>query len=476
MKPDASIVREEDLFQPQDRPPSLDEHGNSIRIHPSEFTGRFRKYRSAVYSVLIVIFLGLPWISIGGHQAVLLDVPHRRFAIFGLTFWAHDAPILVFVIGGFALVLLFLTSVFGRVWCGWACPQTVFIDHVYRRLEALAEGDAHHRRKLDKMAWGAEKIGRRSFKWLLYLAASLIIAHSFLAYFVGVDELADMMRRSPVEHPMSFGVMLFATGLTLFDFGWFREQFCLAACPYGRLQSVLMDADSLAPLYDYHRGEPRRTKKVAAEGLGDCVNCSRCVQVCPTGIDIRRGLQMECIACTACIDACDEVMVKVNKPLGLIRYDSVSGMTGHARKGIGSRSAVYLTLLALVLAGFTYVIATRVPLRLTVNRAPDAPYTVLSGGEMVNHVRLHLDNMSFEDAALAFTLDPALPGDKVVVAGGSAAIKAGTSKMADAFITFQQNTLQAGRRNVWIVAHPVNNSGTNLALPRVQISLLGPVK
>jgi cytochrome c oxidase accessory protein FixG len=260
-----------------DRLTTSDAEGRRLYVYPADSKGRFRTARSAVQVILLLVFLVLPWIRIGGHQAILLDIARRRFAIFGLSFWAHDAPMLFFVFGGAALTLAFVTAVWGRVWCGWACPQTVFIDGVFRRIERWIEGDHVVRRALDAQPWDTDKFFKKAVKWSLFSAVSLLLTHSFLAYFVGTDALEVMIRRPPAEHPASFAFMAAATAVILFDFGWFREQFCTVVCPYGRFQSILMDDRSLAVAYNVSRD-------------ADCVKCFRCVRVCPTGIDIRHGL------------------------------------------------------------------------------------------------------------------------------------------------------------------------------------------
>jgi cytochrome c oxidase accessory protein FixG len=465
-----SEVRHHQFDLPEDRPASFDETGHRVYIHPSDTKGPWRLRRTVLYAVLLVIFLVLPWVRLNGHQALLLDVAHRRFAVFGLTFWAHDAPMLLFVIGGFAISLLFATAVLGRVWCGWACPQTVFIDMVFRRIEGWVEGKPHERRKLDLAPMSAGKAARKGVKWALFTAAALVIAHSFLAYFVGTEELMRMVRTSPAENPASFLVMLGAAGITLFDFGWFREQFCMVACPYGRLQSVLMDETSLAPLYDVKRGEPRKfTPGVANDKVGDCISCYRCVQVCPTGVDIRRGVQLECVACTACIDACDEVMDKLKKPHGLIRYDSITGMQGEKRS-FSIRSVLYFAILCVILVGLGTAVATRKPYQMTINRAPDAAYAVLSGGDVVNHLRLHMANQTFESELVTLRLADHVGRYKIVMAKNVLPLVAGESSTTDVFITFDPAMLDHGTRAATLEA--VSARGALLA--SVDVKLLGP--
>ncbi len=452
---------------PEDRLASTDETGRRVYMHPAEVNGPWRNRRTAIYSVLLVVFLVLPWLEVAGHQAVLLDLPRRRFAIFGLTFWAHDAPMLVFVLLALVLGLLFVTSLWGRIWCGWGCPQTVFIDMVYRRIEGWIEGNAHERRKLDAAPLSLRKVGLRAAKWAAFTAVTLVITHSFLAYFVGTDRLAEMIRSSPAENPGTFVFMLAATGLILFDFGWFREQFCIVACPYGRLQSVLMDDRSLGVVYDEKRGEPRKARDVPPEQQGDCVSCYRCVQVCPTGVDIRRGLQMECVACTACIDACDDIMGKLSKPKGLIRYDSIVGEEQGKRRW-SARSMVYAALLVVVLGGFSYTVMNRKPYNVSVVR-PSSAYTLTQGGEVVNHFRLHVANHTFADADLRFELDGAGSEFNVVTARVPFPVVAGQSAQADIFIRFPAGAVPGGKREVELLVVDGRNETV-----RQPIRLLGP--
>ena len=398
-------------FKGSDRLDSLDAKGSRLFLHPAEVRGVFRKYRQLVYFILVIIFLTLPWLRINGHQAILLDIPQRRFAILGLTFWAHDGPMIFFVLGILTLSLAFVTAIWGRVWCGWGCPQTVFIDSVFRRIERWIEGDYIVRRRIAQSPMTAITFAKKLGKWTLFVVISLIISHSFMAYFVGTGELAQMIRQSPRENWTTFLIMSFITAVIAFDFGWFREQFCLIMCPYGRFQSVLMDENSLAVLYDEQRGEPRRGSVAKGQATGDCVSCNKCVNVCPTGIDIRNGVQMECIACTACIDACAEVMDKLHKPRGLIRYDSIAGISGSPRRVWRPRTLVYMSLILTAIMALGIAVANHQEIDITVLRAIGAPYQEikLASGEteIINHFKLHLKNLSFARAGIT----PKLPAE-----------------------------------------------------------------
>ncbi len=345
--------------KPAPRKPNLDSvtsinaDGSHYAIHPADVRGRFTRWRQLVGFVLLLIYVALPWIPINGNPAVFFDLAERRFHLLGLTFVTEDLWLAFFMLTGLGFGLFYVTALAGRLWCGWTCPYTVFLEHLYRRIERWIDGDATARRKLDAAPWTNVKIAKRILKHALFLLVSALIAHVFLSYFVSLPRLYDYMQQSPLANAKAFGVVSFLTLALYGSFAWFREQFCIILCPYGRIQSALTDDNTMVIGYDAGRGEPRG--RVSDPGAGDCVNCSRCVQVCPTGIDIRNGLQLECIGCAACIDACDEIMDKVGRPRGLVRYDSFNGLEGRKTRVIRPRIILYTGFLvagALVLLAF----------------------------------------------------------------------------------------------------------------------------
>lgn len=359
----------------EERLATTSESGHRIFLFPEEVKGLWKKRRTFFYWFLIIFYLVLPWIHIGGKQSIKLDIINGEFTFFSYSFFASNAPLLVFFFLGFVFTIGFITSIWGRVWCGWACPQTVFIETIYRKIESLIEGKSRQRFKLDGSPWNFEKIWKRSLKWFLYILVSLHISHTFLGYFVGTHELLQISLHSPSEHFVLFTIMLIITAIFLLDFGWFREQFCIIACPYGRFQSVMMDDNTMTVVYDAKRGEPRRQIGQTKEEHADCVNCYACVKVCPTGIDIRRGLQLECIACTNCIDACDDVMLKTNRPTGLIRYDSQANIDGTGQKTLRPRNIAYLGAIIVIIVGMIYSINLSTDLGVTILKGPGSPYT-----------------------------------------------------------------------------------------------------
>ncbi len=346
--------------------------GSRPFIYPSDTRGTFTTARRIVAYTLIVFYLSLPWIKINGYPAVFLDIALRRFHLFGLTFAAQDMWLLFFVITGLGFTLFFITALLGRVWCGWACPQTIYLEHIYRRIEVLVEGDSLKRRALDEAPWNAEKISKRVIKHGLFFITSLILTHLFLAYFVSIREVWKMITSAPTEHWGTFVFIMAYTGLTYFIFCWFREQICIVICPYGRLQSVLTDDDTITIGYDSLRGE--RRGKAGAPGAGDCISCNRCVSVCPTGIDIRQGLQLECVGCTACIDACDNVMDRLKRSRGLIRYASQNKLLRKPTRFLRPRVILYGFFLVIGASVASWAISTLKPANLGVTRMVGAPY------------------------------------------------------------------------------------------------------
>ena len=367
--------------------------GSRVFLFPTETQGRFTRARRFSAYALIAVYLLLPWIRINGFPAVFLDVAERRFHLFGVTFAAQDMWLLFFVITGLGFSLFFITALLGRVWCGWACPQTVFLDHVYRRIEKWIDGDAVQRRALQAAPWTARKILQRVAKHTCFILFSALITHLFLAYYVSLPEVWEMVQAAPTEHWGAFAFIVVATAALYFNYAWFREQLCIVLCPYGRLQSALIDDHSLVIGYDVKRGEPRG--KIRGQGTGDrsqpnlspvacllspdqgsCVDCSKCVQACPAGIDIRQGLQMECIGCTSCIDACDSVMTRLGQPRGLIRYDSQKGFQGKKTQWIRPRTMLYFVLGIVGATVATWAFASVKPANFGVTRMTGAPYIV----------------------------------------------------------------------------------------------------
>ena len=373
-------------------------------VHPADVSGRYATIRRWLFTLFIGIYVALPWIPVGGHPAVFFDIEARRFYLFGATFNAQDVWLTFFLLTGLAFALLVVTTLWGRIWCGYACPQTVFLEGVFRRVERWIEGPRVMRQRLDAAPWNMNKLWRKGLKHLVYVLAALVIAHVFSSYFVSLPRLFDMMKRGPMAHPASF---LWVTGISAalyLNFAFFREQLCLVVCPYGRLQSMMIDEDTMVVGYDTGRGEPRG--KASDPEAADCVACGRCVAVCPTGIDIRNGLQIDCIGCSACIDACDEVMGRLDRPPGLIRYDSLNGLAGKPRRVWRPRLALYAFLGVVGLAVALVAAHGRTDIELNIMRLPGPPFTLVEG-QVRNAYELHVVNKRPE----AVTLTLAAPSE-----------------------------------------------------------------
>ena len=383
------------LLQPEERVLSTLERDGSRRwLRPKLAPGRYLTRRRVVAYLLIAIFTVTPYLKVRGKPVILLDVVHRRFTLMGVTFLPTDMMFLALFMVSLILSIFLLTALLGRVWCGWACPQTVYMEFLFRPLERLFTG----RTGVGGKPKGQVAAWRLVLMYATYFLASFYLAHTFLSYFVGVEALRHWVFGSPTDHIAAFVIVVFVTVMMLFNFGFFREQTCIIACPYGRLQSVLLDKSSLIISYDKRRGEPRgairRTSLpvVEAEKKGDCVDCDMCVSVCPTGIDIREGLQIECVACAQCIDACDTVMKKVGRATGLIRYSSQSAMAGEKTRMLRPRVIIYPSVLLVLVSILAFLLATRAPADVAVMRGLGLPFVTMPDGGIENTLRVKLTN------------------------------------------------------------------------------------
>jgi len=381
------------ILPEEPRASSIGADGRRQFVYPADVRGRFATARRGVFVALVAIWIALPLLKAGGRPMVLLDVAKRQFFLFGMTFNAQDAWLAFFLITGVGFGLALMTSLAGRVFCGFACPQTVFLEGVFRPIERFVEGPREKRIRRDKGPLTLDKALRKIAKHALFLLAAFLIAHIVLSFFVPVPQTLRMISGSPAAHPEAFAWAASITLALYANFAWFREQMCLVVCPYGRLQASLVDDDSLVVGYDEKRGEPRG--KAGSTTRGDCVDCKRCVVVCPTGIDIRNGLQLDCIGCTACIDACDEIMVKLGQPTGLVRYDSKRALSGGERRILRPRLLVYALL---GLAGIVVTVLasrSRTDFEANLTRAVGAPY-VVENESVRNSFVLHLVNKADE--------------------------------------------------------------------------------
>ncbi|HPF11252.1 MAG TPA: cytochrome c oxidase accessory protein CcoG [Flavobacteriaceae bacterium] len=383
---------------------TISQEGKRSWIYPKKPSGKFYEYRKLVSYLLLAILFVSPFIKIHGNQFILLNVLERRFNIFGFPFWPQDFHLVVIMmIIGVVFVILF-TAAFGRLFCGWICPQTIFMEMVFRRIEYWIEGDRGKQIRLSKQPWNAEKIRKKSLKWFVFFIISFLIANIFLAYLIGSDKLLEYVTEGPLENLSTFISLLIFTAVFYFIFAWFREQVCVIACPYGRLQGVLLDNKSIVVAYDHKRGEKEKGRAKfnkqedrPASGKGDCIDCFQCVHVCPTGIDIRNGTQLECVNCTACIDACDSIMESVHLPKGLIRYASEDNIEKKDSFKFSARLKGYTAVLVILLGVFTGMLFLRNDVEARILRLPGQLYEHKEGNMISNVYTYKLVNKTTED-------------------------------------------------------------------------------
>jgi len=400
---------------------TVDAAGKRVWLYPKQPSGglyRARKWLS--YGLLALLFAG-PWLRLGGLPVLMLNLPARKFIIFGQIFWPQDFFILLLGALAFLLFVILFTVVYGRAFCGWVCPQTIFLEMVFRRIEYWLEGDAPQQKALDRRELDWDKLWRKTTKHALFLVISFLIANTFLAYIIGSDELVKIITDPPTAHLGGLAAMVLFTGVFYAVFARFREQVCTIACPYGRLQGVMLDRDSLVVAYDYQRGEPRaKLRKNQVRTAGDCIDCHQCVQVCPTGIDIRNGAQqLECTNCTACIDACNNIMAMIDKPPGLIRHASEASIAeGRPVRFTGRMKAVSGALVVL-LAGLTALLATRANVEATVLRTPGQLFQKTTHGTITNLYNISVINKTNQPYPITLrVLEPAQGTIALVGASG----------------------------------------------------------
>ncbi len=388
-------IRDTEAFR--DSIATVDKTGKRNWIFPKKPKGRFYNARTYFSWAAILFLIITPFIKVGGEQLLLFNLLKRKFVLFGVVFTPQDFHIFVFAMLIFIVFIILFTVVYGRVFCGWACPQTIFMEMVFRKIEYLIEGNSSAQRKLDKAPWTSQKIFKRVLKHTIFLAISFFISNIFLSYIIGMDELKKIISEPISMHLTGFGAIVIFSLVFYFVFSWMREQVCIAVCPYGRLQGVMLDKSSIVVAYDFIRGEPRGKKKKRnnkvpnaiesspfGDSLGDCIDCKLCVQVCPTGIDIRNGTQLECINCTACIDACDEVMDKIGRPRGLVRYDSRKGIEEGTKKILSPRVKAYSAVLLILLIAIGVMFSFRTNVEAIITQVRGTEYQEVGEHQISN--------------------------------------------------------------------------------------------
>lgn len=497
---------------------TVDDKGKRVWIYPKKPKGRFTNARTYVSWVLLALLFGMPFIKIGGEPLFLFNVLERKFVLFGIVFMPQDFHLFVLAMLTLVVFIVLFTVVWGRLFCGWVCPQTIFMEMVFRKIEYWIEGDAGAQRRLNKAPWTTDKIIKKVGKQALFFAIAVLVANTFLAYIIGVEEVGRIIGEPISQNLGGFAAMILFSFAFYFVFSYLREQVCVTICPYGRLQGVMLDRNSIVVAYDFVRGEPRgKIKKErkpsaapltdkgdspiiqmqqavaadaasAAEGcaspaeskgnpvenmkkaLGDCIDCYLCVQVCPTGIDIRDGTQLECINCTACIDACDEVMDKVDRPRGLIRYDSHNGIEASSQKLWTPRVIAYTTVLALLITLNVVLLMARTEVEALLLRTPGTLYQEVDETYISNLYNYQVVNKTKEDLEVTFKLaDESLGSIRMV--GQPPAAPAGQVAKGALFIDIDRSLLEERSTNIVVEVY-----SDGKLVDKLKTKFLGPIQ
>lgn len=405
-KTETTTTQEPESFR--DRIATVDEKGKRKWVYAQKPKGKFYNIRSWVSWGFFALFFTLPFIKLNGRPLFLFNIPEAKFIIFGKIFWPQDFMIFGLTMVTFIIFIVLFTAAFGRLFCGWVCPQTIFMEMLFRKAEYLIEGDAGRQKLLNKSPWTSEKIRKKVLKHFVFFLLSFIIANFFLAYIIGIDELKKIISEPVSEHIVGFLAIIIFSAIFYAVYAFFREQACTVVCPYGRLQSVLLDRNSMIVAYDHQRGEPRGKYKKQQEAQlsqGDCIDCFQCVKVCPTGIDIRNGTQMECVGCTACIDACNVMMIAVNKPTGLVRYASEAGISEGKKLRYTGRMRFYTFLLIILSGILTLLLISRKDIDGTILRTKGLTYQERGTDSLSNLFNINVINKTINDMPVTLRLE-----------------------------------------------------------------------
>ena len=467
----------EDLYiydeQFRDSIGTVDEKGKRLWVYAKKPSGYYHRLRILVTVVLLSLLFAGPFIRIKGQPLLLLNIFERKFVLMGQVFWPQDFVLLAITLITFFVFIILFTVVFGRIWCGWMCPQTLFMEMVFRKIEYALEGDANEQRRLNNGPLDANKIWRKSVKHILFLSISILIAHTAMAYLIGTTDTINIITHSPSDHLAGFIGIIAFTGIFYSVFAHFREQACIAVCPYGRLQGVLLIKDSIVVAYDWLRGEPRgKIKKTSTIEIkkGDCIDCKLCVHVCPTGIDIRNGTQLECVNCTACIDACDEVMIKINKPKGLIRYASYNSIQNGIQKLFTPRVIGYSIVLAVLLIFLSFTLATRSNVETTVFKIPGTLYQRNTDGAITNLYNIEFVNKTFLEIPIELRIESPAEATLVKADNKPVIVPAEGLLKAVYFIRIPADQIDHAKTEVYIGIYQNNE-----LLEKVKVKFIGPV-
>lgn len=431
----------------RDRIATVDEQGKRNWVYAKKPKGDlFNKRRIVAIILLVILFIG-PYIKYKGDPIMLFNILERKFIIFGVIFWPQDFHLILLSFITLIVFVVLFTVIFGRLFCGWVCPQTIFMEFIFRRIEYIIEGDAAAQRRLHKQEWNFDKIRKKTLKHIIFFAIAIITSSTFLSYIIGADQVLDFYKQGPLVHTGGFAALILFSGAFYFVFAFFREQVCTIACPYGRLQGVLVDRKTIIVAYDYKRGEPRGPLKLAKEkGYGDCIDCNSCVTVCPTGIDIKNGTQLECINCTACIDACNTVMDRVGKPRGLIRYDSEEGISTGKRSIFNTRSIAYSAVLTVLLFFVASMFMIRGDFEVTILRQRGTMYQEYGNDSLSNIYNYQIVNKIRKD--IEVQLKPINVNGKIKYIGPKEIIKKGEVGKGTFMLILPKNQIKSSNTEI----------------------------
>ena len=449
---------------------TINEEGDRAWIYAQKPKGKLYNKRTVLSVLYLVLFFSLPFIYVNGEPLFLANISERKFILFGAIFWPQDLFLFVLGMLTFILFIVLFTVVFGRIFCGWACPQTVFMEMVFRKIEYWIEGDASHQKALNKKKWDTDKVIKKTVKISLFFFVSFIIANTFLAYLISKDVVLNLYKQGLVENSGTFISLLIFTTVFFFVYLWFREQVCFVVCPYGRLQGVLLDRNSILVAYDYTRGEKRaKFKKNEVRSNGDCIDCGQCVKVCPTGIDIRNGTQLECINCTACIDACDHMMESVSLPKGLIRFDSENGIASKQKLKITTRTLAYSLVLLMLLGVLVALLYSRTDVETTIMRTPGMLYQEQPNDCVSNLYNIELVNKTHYFLPIFLKIE-SINGKIKMVGNDTIKVQKESVSSGEFFIVIKKNEIINRKTKVVI---GVYSDGKKIET--VKTNFLGPV-
>lgn len=451
---------------------TVTDDGKRKWVYPKKPSGKFYNARTILSFFLLAFLIIVPFIKVNGHQFLLFDFLNRNFILFGIPFGPHDFHLFVLAMISIIVFIILFTVVFGRIFCGWACPQTIFMEMVFRKIEYWIEGDSKDQRKLDAEEWNGKKLFKKGLKNFIFFILSFFIAHIFLSYIISLDRVISIITQPPSAHLSGFVAIISFSLIFYWVFTYFREQACTIVCPYGRLQGVLLDQDSIVIAYDYKRGEPRGKLKRGEEtsSKGDCIDCGLCVDVCPTGIDIRNGIQLECVNCTACIDACDEVMEKIKKPKKLIRYDSLNGIENKVKFRITPRIMLYSVILVVLIGILGYLLSVRTDYSINILRTPGMLFQEQPNDKVSNVYDLNIVNKTFNETPVNIKLENQ-PNGELKLVGKDIVLKSQQIVETKFLVLLDKDDIKKMNTPIEIGVY----DGDKL-IKKVKTSFLGPVE